>query len=427
MPEDSRLTYDQADALPGGRLNTIRLLNTVEQILAVDATEVRPALDQASDLLVAALDADKFDIFLYEPSSDSLVALGTSHTDMGRLQKASGLDRLPLSNGGEAVLTYREGKPFITGQAQDEPNVVRGIKETLGVRSLMYVRMHVEGEPRGVVSAASAKPGLFTHADLEYMGAVANWVGSLIHRTELVERIRLHAVDESRRATAEQLVTVLAHDLGNRITPAIGRVDIIRRYAQRDGNEKYLKAATSARKSLENVHDLIKDLLDVSRLERGMFSLDRAKLNIVQLVKEVAEELPVVDANVHVRVPDELYVEADPARTRQALENLLANAVKHGPRGVPVFLQVDREIRLDGDWAAIIVRDEGPGIPPEVLPALFTPFAAGPGSTGLGIGLFLAHRIAQAHGGSLTVDTAPGGGTTFCLRLPLFGSRPDQP
>jgi two-component system, OmpR family, sensor kinase len=111
----------------------------------------------------------------------------------------------------------------------------------------------------------------------------------------------------------------------------------------------------------------------------------------------------------------------DPDRIRQALENLLANAVKHSPAGGAVSLQVATLAR-GGDQAAVItVADEGPGIPPELLPRLFERFAAGPGSTGLGLGLYLASRIAAAHGGTLTVDSAPGHGARFALSLPCEG------
>ncbi len=80
-----------------------RLLTTLEGLLAIQATEVRSALDQASDLVATTLGADKVDVFLYDASIDTLVALGTSNTPMGRKQQKLGLDRLPLSNGGKSV------------------------------------------------------------------------------------------------------------------------------------------------------------------------------------------------------------------------------------------------------------------------------------------------------------------------------------
>ena len=87
-------------------------------------------------------------------------------------------------------------------------------------------------------------------------------------------------------------------------------------------------------------------------------------------------------------------------------------------------MEVDGEEREDGAWALLTVRDSGPGIAPELLPKLFTRFARGEGSQGLGLGLYLARGIAEAHGGTLTVDSTPGKGTRFVLALPgLDGTR----
>ncbi len=89
-----------------------RRLTTLEGLLAIQAMDVRSALDQASDLVATALGADKVDVFLYEARIDTLVALGTSDTPMGRKQHALGLDRLPLSNRGKTVEVFQSGQPY---------------------------------------------------------------------------------------------------------------------------------------------------------------------------------------------------------------------------------------------------------------------------------------------------------------------------
>jgi two-component system OmpR family sensor kinase len=104
---------------------------------------------------------------------------------------------------------------------------------------------------------------------------------------------------------------------------------------------------------------------------------------------------------------------------RQAVENLLANAIKHSPEGAPVTVVVNTEKRDDGNWVTIAVVDRGQGISPQLMPRLFTRFAPGPNSSGLGLGLYLAQSIARAHGGTLVAESEPGKGATFCLSLPL--------
>lgn len=158
--------------------------------------------------------------------------------------------------------------------------------------------------------------------------------------------------------------------------------------------------------------------MDAARLEEEVFSLTTQPVDLVPLVQETVRHFQTPHSPIQVRVPQALVVEADPDRVRQVLENLVSNALKHGFKGTPVVVELDEENRKDGQWAVITVRDEGPGIAPELLPRLFNRFASGPASGGLGLGLYLAKGIADAHGGMLTVTSNPGEGSTFRLSLP---------
>jgi two-component system OmpR family sensor kinase len=113
----------------------------------------------------------------------------------------------------------------------------------------------------------------------------------------------------------------------------------------------------------------------------------------------------------------------DPNRIRQALENVLSNAIKFSPLGAAVAVELDVESAGAGCCAVVTVSDQGPGIPPELFPRLFDRFARGPGSSGLGIGLYLASRIVAAHGGMLTADPNSTVGARFQMKLPLADAR----
>jgi signal transduction histidine kinase len=108
------------------------------------------------------------------------------------------------------------------------------------------------------------------------------------------------------------------------------------------------------------------------------------------------------------------------------LENLLANAVKHAPKKTPVEVKVDVEKREDGSWAVLRVSNQGPSIPTELLENLFHPFVADSQSTGLGFGLYLASKIAEAHAGTLTVDSSKDQGVHFTFALPIEEDVPDE-
>src|SRR5215210_4312474 len=110
-----------------------RLLTTLQRLLTISTPELRPALDEASTLISDALEADKVDVFIYEAGSESLVALGTSNTPMGRRQHALGLDRLPLANAGPPETVFQTGVPYLTEHADQDPNQPRGVIDGLGV------------------------------------------------------------------------------------------------------------------------------------------------------------------------------------------------------------------------------------------------------------------------------------------------------
>ena len=185
-----------------------RLLETLQRLLAIRATELRPALTEASTLVAEVLRADKVDVFLFELASTSLVTVGTSDTPMGHRQRELGLDRLALANGGRAVDVFRTGEPYTTGRADQDPGELRGVAEALGVRSVLNYPLEVDGERRGVLQANSATPDFFTEADSSFLAAVTHWVAILMHRAELVERVTGEAARRGRREAAEELARI---------------------------------------------------------------------------------------------------------------------------------------------------------------------------------------------------------------------------
>jgi two-component system, OmpR family, sensor kinase len=141
-------------------------------------------------------------------------------------------------------------------------------------------------------------------------------------------------------------------------------------------------------------------------------------LDLVALVREVATGLALPDRAIEVDAPPEVVVVADAARVRQIVENVLSNAVKHAPTRTAVRVEVALEGENGARRARVRIADQGPGIPADVLPHVFERFRRGRSSSGLGLGLYLAHEFATAHGGSLAVESEPGRGTAFTLTLP---------
>jgi signal transduction histidine kinase len=402
-------------------------LVTLERLLAIEALDVTSALSEASDLVASALGADKVDIFLYDPATNSLVAMGVSHTPLGKRQLELGLNRLPLANGGRSVQVYTNEQFHKTGHADRDPEELLGIKDPkggLGIMSIISVPLYVAGELRGVVQVDSQRPDAFSEYDLRFMEAVAGWIGTITHRAELIEQIRRDAEEEARRTAAEELVTIIAHDLNNYLTPLAGRVQLLRRKASREGQKSFERDADDIGSILTRLERMVQNLMDGGRLEQGIFQLTRQSTDLVALAEDTARALSTPTCPVEVRSYGRVQADIDPDRMRQALENLVTNAVRHSPEGVAVYVTVETEKREDGEWALIAVKDQGPGIGPELMSKLFTRFALGPNSAGLGLGLYLAQGIAHAHGGTLTVESEPGSGAVFCLAVPVSVPEP---
>ena len=174
-------------------------------------------------------------------------------------------------------------------------------------------------------------------------------------------------------------------------------------------------------RQLRHLVRLTDDLLEMSRITRGTLELRRERVELATVVRnalETAEPLiRAADHRLDVSLPQEpLWVDGDPVRLAQILANLLNNAAKYTGQGGSIELRARRE----AGRALVSVRDDGEGIAPEQMAQLFEMFSRGSRSSGLGIGLALARRLAELHGGSLeAASEGPGRGAQFTVTLPL--------
>jgi signal transduction histidine kinase len=171
--------------------------------------------------------------------------------------------------------------------------------------------------------------------------------------------------------------------------------------------------------------ELIGDVLDTSRIEAGTFSFTFSDVDLGELLRDVvaaadlAQDEVRVSAEVNGALP---YVRGDRERLRQIVQNLVDNAVKYSPAGAEVRVSAH-----SGDGRLhVAVADDGPGIPFDDQKLIFDKFGRatveGGAKPGTGLGLFIARSIAEAHGGSLDVDSSPAHGSVFTLELPLGGA-----
>jgi len=243
----------------------------------------------------------------------------------------------------------------------------------------------------------------------------------------------MHDLTELRRIEKEkeQFLSIVSHELRTPLTPlkALAQLLISRLHrSQQTGTpmdmDSLERNLASIERQVDRMNGLVTDLLSVSRAGRGKLEMDPAPFDLALTLRDTVEHYVAAtrEDGRHrfvVEAPAKLTVTADQARIEQMLMNLIGNAVKYSPRGGEVRVELSRE---EGG-AEILIRDEGIGISGEDLPRLGQAFTRGTGRAatfaGMGIGLHVAMLMAEAHGGTLQLQSdGEDRGTTVRVRLP---------
>ena len=246
-------------------------------------------------------------------------------------------------------------------------------------------------------------------------------------RDEEIKRADAARADaEHANQTKDQFLAVLGHELRNPLAPALTALELMK---LRDPHA-FARERQVLERQVAHMARLVNDLLDVSRLTRGTVQLERRRFEMSEAIDRAVElARPLLAQQRHtlnISVPTTgLAVDADLDRIVQVLSNLLTNAAKYTPAGGHVALTA----RATGDSVVITCEDDGPGVPAELVPLLFEPFAQGPRAMdrlegGLGLGLALAHSLTELHGGTIRLegrDAEPG--SRFIVTLP-FAAHP---
>ncbi len=252
-------------------------------------------------------------------------------------------------------------------------------------------------------------------------------IGASSIARDITESKRLHQQLQEADRRKDEFLAILAHELRNPLAPMSNALQIVRLAgANRAAAEQ---AGIVMERQLQQMVRLIDDLMDVSRITRNRLKLRPERVELGTVLRNVVDTArPVVEAASHeltLTLPDEpVYVDADVARLNQVFSNLLNNAAKYTERRGRIWVTLERQ----GNQAVVRVKDTGVGISAEHLPHIFEMYSQVERSLehsqgGLGIGLTLARRLTEMHGGTIEAQSdGPNKGSEFTVRLPEAGA-----
>ena len=342
----------------------------------------------------------------------------------------------PLA-GSSLETIFRTGRPRILNDLAEYLRTKPGSESTRlivaeGIRSSLTCPLVANGVPVGFLFFSSTRPGTYADAHVEIYQRIAQQISVIVEKGRLVSQLADQKAeierqnDELRRLgeLKNRFLGMVAHDLRN----PIGNVQAIAELLLDPETEV---SEAERRSFLEDVLGqtrymlpLLEDLLDVTEIDSARLVLHKERVNVVTFLSDCVARHALLAEPKGTRVvlgeATPGYVEADPVRLRQVLDNLVSNAVKFSPPGSNVRIEASK---LETGWR-IAVHDEGPGLTDQDRQRLFLEFArlsARPtgDEKSTGLGLAISRRIVEAHGGSIGADSSPGRSSTFWFSLPL--------
>ncbi|TDS74449.1 ATP-binding protein, partial [Amnibacterium kyonggiense] len=347
------------------------------------------------------------------------------------VDRAARLTRVARRSASESeVLTTIAGGVLRGADAVDA--LLERTRETFGMAA---VRLFVDGEAVEVhgepgPEAAITRVDVDDRTVLELLGrpldasdrsildVVATQLGVALEQRALTATARrlqpLAEVDRVRSA----LLAAVGHDLRRPLAVATAAVTSLRSSGTRLSPADREQLLEGAERSLENLAAIVTDLLDVSRVQAGALAVALESIDVADVLPAVLDDLAADPDAVELHLPESLPpVRADPVLLQRVLVNLLSNAVRHSPAGVPAELAVS----AFGDAVQVRVVDHGPGLDPARRARMFEPFqhdSDTSDSGGIGLGLALSRGFAEGMGATLEAEDTPGGGLTMVVGLP---------
>jgi signal transduction histidine kinase len=339
---------------------------------------------------------------------------------------------LPLEPTDPAVRCLTDNRQFAIDDRRvavaNEHGEIARVLRSLPVRSQAFTPLSRKGEAIAVMIVNRDEVRPFQQDELDLMTGFADQAVIAIENARLISEIQ----DKNRQLVEasqhkSQFLANMSHELRTPLNAIIGITDMLASNAPRFGTEKAAEPLNRVLSAGRHLLALINDILDLSKIEAGRMELHLETFSLAPVIKDVATTIEPMAAKNGNRLlidcPADLgAIHADQTRFRQSLLNLASNASKFTENGT-VTIAARQEHENGRAWVAFAVADTGIGMTPEQIGRLFQEFSQVSSASaskygGTGLGLVISRRFCQMMGGDIMVESEPGHGSTFTIRLP---------
>jgi signal transduction histidine kinase len=300
--------------------------------------------------------------------------------------------------------------------------MLRGLLQRWRATALLAVRVQRGEQLLGVLFTARAtSQGAFTQRDVRILAGIA------VHAAAALDHANLIADLQSANQLKEEFMATMSHELRTPLNVIIGYTDLQLEGAFGDLADDHRETLGTVRHQALQLLELIQATLDLSRLERGLMTVDLRDISVAQLLGQLRVQIPAAWRKPTVELswcpsPALPPIRTDPSKLQIILRNLIHNALKFTHHGM---VTVSVTARPDRQQLTFVVQDSGIGIKAEHLTEIFEMFRQAPGAQGsaggVGLGLYIVKRLAGVLGAEIEVSSAPGRGATFRIHVPVAG------
>ena len=416
-------------------------LSEIHELFRVSTTlNLQLPLDAVLEIIVrrvvSTLGAQQSSVMIYDPESSEL----ETRASYGLESEFARHARRKIGEG-IAGWVAQHNQPLLLGPRESNDAIRQHYKSDRNITSALSLPIRVGDRCIGVLNVNRINhPDPFSEHHRDLLRMFAEHVGSVVERADVVERLsrRTRVLEASNLQLSElnrlkdTFLSTASHELRTPLTSVIGYAEVLEENEGRLSSPQrrdFLRRMSSEATGLLR---LIDDILDLTRLENGKLTIQRARCSINDVARAAAETVESMAEKFGVRLRltlDDLpEIPLDEVKTRQVIVNLLVNAIKFSPRSG----EVEVRTRMEDQDVLVEVSDQGPGIDSKDVNQIFELFGQGVGlagrqKTGVGIGLHLVRRITELHGGRVGVVSQLGSGSRFWVRFPSTEEADGQP